>query len=45
VLDGVCVEDEGRTLRVRRAVPPTDEELDRLLVTIDRRIRFEGRIE
>jgi hypothetical protein len=38
VLDGVYVEGEGGTLRFHEAVPPTDEEMDRLLATIDRRI-------
>ena len=38
VLEGVYVEDETGTLRIHEAVPPTDEEMDRLLRTIDRRI-------
>jgi hypothetical protein len=38
VLDGAYVED-GRTLRFQEATPPTDDEMDRLLATIDRRIR------
>ena len=36
VLDGVYVEDGG-ILRFHEAMPPTDDEMDRLLGTIDRR--------
>jgi hypothetical protein len=39
VLDGVYVEGGGGTLRFHEAVPPSDEEMDRLLGTIERRIR------
>jgi hypothetical protein len=39
VLDGVYVEDQRGTLRFHAAAPPTDEEMDRLLATIDRRIQ------
>jgi len=38
VLDGVYVEDDTGTLRFHEAEPPTDDEMDRLLQTIDRRI-------
>ena len=37
VLDGVYVEDGG-ILRFHEAMPPTDDEMDRLLGTIDRRV-------
>ncbi len=37
VLDGVYVEDRG-ILRFHEAMPPTDDEIDRLLGTIDRRV-------
>ena len=37
VLDGVHVEDGG-ILRFHEAMPPTDDEMDRLLETIDRRV-------
>ncbi len=37
VLDGVYVEDGG-ILQFHEAMPPTDDEMDRLLGTIDRRI-------
>jgi hypothetical protein len=37
VLDGVYVE-EGGSLRFHEAMPPTDDEVDRLLGTIDRRL-------
>ncbi len=37
VLDGVYVEDGG-ILRFHEAMPPTDDEIDRLLATIDRRV-------
>jgi len=39
VLDGVYVEDEPGTLRFQEATPPTKEELDRLLATINRRLQ------
>ena len=39
VLDGVYVEDQGGILRFHAVAPPTDEEMDRLLATIDRRIQ------
>jgi hypothetical protein len=38
VLDGVYVEDQCGTLRFHAAVPPADEEMDRLLGTSERRI-------
>jgi hypothetical protein len=38
VLDGVYVEGDGGTLRFHEAAPPTDEEMDRLLGAIDRRL-------
>jgi hypothetical protein len=37
VLDGVYVEEDG-ILRFHEAMPPTDDEMDRLLETIDRRV-------
>lgn len=37
VLDGVYIEDGG-ILRFHEAMPPTDDEMDCLLATIDRRI-------
>ncbi|OFV98265.1 MAG: hypothetical protein A3H28_08045 [Acidobacteria bacterium RIFCSPLOWO2_02_FULL_61_28] len=37
VLDGVYVE-EGGILRFHEAMPPTDDQMDRLLETIDRRV-------
>jgi hypothetical protein len=37
VLDGVYVEQDG-SLRFDEAMPPTDDEMDRLLGTIDRRV-------
>jgi hypothetical protein len=37
VLDGVYVEDGG-ILRFHESTPPTDEEMDRLLGTVDRRV-------
>ena len=37
VLDGVYVEESG-IIRFRDVMPPTDEEMDRLLATIDRRV-------
>ena len=39
VVDGVFAEDGAGGLRVHVAAPPTDDELDRLLATIERRIR------
>jgi len=38
VLDGVYVDDGARGLRFYPAVPPADEEMDRLILTIERRI-------
>ena len=38
VLDGVYAEDGSGTLRFHVAIPPTDEEMDELLGTIERRI-------
>lgn len=38
VLDGVYVEEDGGTLRFCGVAPPTDEQMDRLLGTLDRRI-------
>ena len=38
VLDGVYVEEDGGTLRFCEVAPPTDDEMDRLLRTIDRRV-------
>jgi hypothetical protein len=42
VLDGVYVEGDGRTAGFHEAVPPTDEDMDRLLATIDRRLLVSG---
>lgn len=39
VLDGVFVEDRRGTLRFHAAAPPVDEEMDRLIDRIDRRIQ------
>ncbi len=39
VLDGVYVEDERGTLRFHEAVPPANEEMERVLGTIERRIK------
>ena len=39
VLDGVFAEDGSGALRFHPATAPTDEEMDRVLATIDRRIR------
>jgi hypothetical protein len=38
VLDGVSVEDGCGVLRFHTAAPPPDEEMDRLIAAIDRRI-------
>jgi hypothetical protein len=38
VLDGVYVDDRGGTLRFHAAAAPPDEEMDRLIAAIDRRI-------
>jgi len=39
VLDRVYVEDAGGGLRFHSAAPPADEEMDRLIATIDRRLQ------
>jgi hypothetical protein len=39
VLDGVYVEEDGGTLRFCEVAPPTNDEMEALLETIDRRIR------
>jgi hypothetical protein len=37
--DGVYVEEQGGALRFHETAPPTDDEMDRLLRTIDRRVQ------